>query len=298
LESESAGKELTAARKGILRKVISASRAMPVFPTIVLVTFILVGIFAGLLAPNDPIKTNLMDSLIPPMWQEGGTSNYLLGTDYLGRDILSRLLHGTTISLRVGFIVVLVCGGIGTALALLSGYLGGWWDIIIMRITDMMMSLPYLLVAITLAAILGPSANNVILVLCVVGWAGYARVLRSEVLHVKEGDFIRLATVAGASKVRIMFLHILPNIVNTLIIMATLQLGMVIITEASLSFLGVGVPPPHPAWGSMLSDGRQYIVYAWWICVWPGLAIMLVVLSCNLMGDWLRVRLDPKFRQL
>jgi len=298
LESESTGKGLAAARQGVLRKVISTSRAMPVFPTIILVTFILVGIFAGHLAPHDPIKTNLTDSLIPPMWQDGGTSNYPMGTDYLGRDILSRLLHGSTISLKVSFIVVFVCGGIGTVLALLSGYLGGWWDIIIMRITDMMMSLPYLLVAITLAAILGPSANNVILVLCVVGWAGYARVLRSEVIRVREGDFIRLASVAGASKIRIMFLHILPNIMNTLIIMTTLQFGTVIISEASLSFIGVGVPPPNPAWGSMLADGRDYITFAWWLCVWPGVAIVLVVLSCNLLGDWLRVRLDPKFRQL
>lgn len=281
-----------------IQKAIFAVRSMPVFPGIILVIFILIGIFAGLIAPHDPNQTKLMDSIIPPMWQKGGTSTYPLGTDHLGRDELSRLLYGATISLRVSFIVVIISGGIGTALALSAGYLGKWWDILIMRITDMMLSLPSLLVAIIMAAVLGPSVNNVILVLSVVGWAGYTRVLRSEVLRVKEQDFVRLAAVAGASKIRIMLKHIFPNIVNTLIVLATLQLGNVIIAEASLSFIGVGVPPPNAAWGSMLAEGRQYVTFAWWLCVWPGLAILLVVLSCNLLGDWLRVRLDPKFRQI
>ena len=281
-----------------IKKILSALKTVPVFPGTILLIFLICGIFAPYIAPQDPIKNHIMDSLTRPFWGEGGSTTYLLGTDQMGRDILSRLIHGATISLKVGFIVVFVAGGIGTTLALISGFLGGWVDMVIMRFVDMMLSLPYLLIAIVLAAILGPSLNNVILILVIVGWAQYARVLRGEVLRVKEGEFVNLAIVGGASKIRIMIRHILPNIVNTFIILGTLNLGNVIITEASLSFIGVGVPPPNPAWGSMLADGRQYITFAWWITTWPGLAIMLVVLSCNLLGDWLRLKLDPKFRQL
>ena len=212
--------------------------------------------------------------------------------------MLSRLLFGTGITLQVGFLVVVLAGLIGTTVALLSGYLGGWVDIVLMRLTDIMMSMPLLVIAIVLAAVLGPSKNNLIFVLTVMGWATYARVLRGEVLRIKEGEFVSLAVIAGCSKKRIMLHHIFPNMVNTLVVLATLQLGMVIIAEASLSFLGVGVPPPNPAWGSMIAEGRSYISTAWWLCTWPGLAILLVVLSCNLFGDWLRVRLDPKFRQI
>ncbi len=194
--------------------------------------------------------------------------------------------------------MVFFAGAIGTVMALLSGYLGGWVDIILMRITDIKMSLPYLLIAIVLAGVLGPSKNNIIIILTIIGWAGYARVIRSEVLRIKEGDFIRLARVAGASKTRIMLVHIFPNTVNTLIILATLQLGGVILTESSLSFLGIGVPPPDPAWGSMLAGGRSFMTSARWLAVWPGLAILFVVLASNLLGDWLRDRLDPKFRQV
>ena len=167
-----------------------------------------------------------------------------------------------------------------------------------MRITDMFLSMPYLIIAIALAAVLGPSKHNIILIMIILGWAGYARILRGEVLRIKTADFIKLAYVARASKVRIMFLHIFPNIVNTLVILSTLQLGTVIIMESSLSFLGLGVPPPEPAWGSMVADGRVVMNTAWWISTWPGIAILLVVMSSNLLGDWLRLRLDPKFRQL
>jgi len=240
----------------------------------------------------------LNNSLMPPFWEEGGSTSYLLGTDQLGRDMLSRVIGGAGISLQVGFVVVFISGTIGSIFALLSGYLGGWVDVIIMRMADTFLALPYMLIAIAMAAILGPSRNNIILILVIMGWAGYARVLRSEVLRIKEVNFIQLAIVAGCSNVRIMLRHIFPNIVNTLTIMATLQFGSVIIAESSLSFLGLGVPPPHPAWGSMLADGRNHMTNAWWMSVWPGVAILLVVLSCNLLGDWLRVRLDPKFRQL
>lgn len=258
----------------------------------------IVGIFGTSFAPHDPNEAHFEVALRPPFWQEKGEVTNPLGTDHLGRDTLSRLLCGASISLQVGILVVAFAGLVGTMVALLSGYLGGWVDTLLMRFTDIMMSLPYLIIAIVLAAVLGPSKNNIIMILSITGWASYARVLRGEVLRIKQGEFISLAVIAGCSKKRIMFRHVFPNMVNTLVILATLQLGVVIIAEASLSFLGVGVPPPNPAWGSMIAEGRAYMSTAWWLCTWPGLAILLVVLSCNLFGDWLRVRLDPKFRQI
>ena len=264
----------------------------------ILLLFLFCGIFGDFITPHDPMKTNLGAAKTPPSWQKGGSTKYLLGTDAFGRDILSRIIRGAGISLQVGFAVVVFAGTLGAVIALLSGYLGGWVDAVLMRITDMFLSMPYLMIAIALAAVLGPSKHNIILIMAILGWAGYARVLRGEVLRIKGADFIKLAIVARAGKVRIMLRHIFPNIVNTLVVLATLQLGIVIIMESSLSFLGLGVPPPEPAWGSMVADGRIMMFTAWWVSTWPGIAILLVVLSCNLLGDWLRVRLDPKFRQL
>jgi len=286
------------ARHISVSKIRTAMRQAPWVSVVILIVFLVCGLFGPFIMPHDPLKTNFTEVLNPPFWQEGGSLRHFLGTDYMGRDILSRLIQGAGISLQVGFIVIVIAGVLGAVVALLSGYLGGWVDTVLMRITDMFLSMPYLMIAIALAAVLGPSKNNIILILIILGWAGYARVLRGEVLRIKEGDFIKLAVVAGASKTRIMIRHIFPNIVNTLVVLATLQLGIVIIMESSLSFLGLGVPPPEPAWGSMCADGRLHIFGAWWICFWPGLAILLVVLSANLLGDWLRVRLDPKFRQL
>jgi len=282
----------------LIRKLMAMFRELPVFSSVVLLVFLLIGLFGNMIAPYDPTMADFEYTLAPPFWQEGGTIKHPLGTDQFGRDILSRMICGTRISLEVGIITVALGGLIGTLVAILAGYLGGWVDIILMRLTDTMLSLPYLMIAITFAAILGPSKNNIIIVLAVVGWARYARVLRGEVLSLRESNFVSLAIISGVSKAKIMLVHIFPNIINTLIILATLQLGMVIIAEAALSFLGVGVPPPNPAWGLMIAEGRDYIASAWWLCAWPGLAIMLVVLSFNLFGDWLRVRLDPKFRQL
>lgn len=286
------------AKRNSVSKIRTAMRKAPWVSVVILIVFLVCGLFGTFIMPHDPLKTNFTETLNPPFWQEGGSLGYFLGTDYMGRDILSRLIQGAGISLQVGFIVIALAGILGTVVALLSGYLGGWVDTILMRITDTFLSMPYLMIAIALAAVLGPSKNNIILILVILGWAGYARVLRGEVLRVKEGDFVRLAIVAGCSETRIMLRHIFPNIVNTLVVLATLQLGIVIIMESSLSFLGLGVPPPEPAWGSMCADGRLHIFNAWWICFWPGLVILLVVLSANLLGDWLRVRLDPKFRQL
>ena len=280
------------------RNIFSVMRGAPLIPIGILTVFIFIGIFGRFILPHDPTEMDLMASEKPPFWMEQGSTSFFLGADELGRDLLSRIIGGATISLQVGFIVVCFAGSLGSSIALLSGFIGGKVDTVLMMLTDMFLSLPYLLIAIVLAAILGPSKNNIIFILVFLGWDGYARVLRSEVLRVKEADFVNLARVAGCSNFRIMWREIFPNMVNTLIIMATLSLGAVIIAESSISYLGLGVPPPDPAWGSMVSDGRDYMSTAYWVSLWPGMAIMLVVLSCNLLGDWLRIRLDPKFRQI
>jgi len=271
----------------------------PLVPVLILVGFALVAVFANMLAPHDPEVGKLAARFRPPSWQAGGTTEYLLGTDHLGRDVLSRLIFGARVSIVVGFTAVIVAGAIGTALGILSGYLGGWVDQVIMRITDTWLALPALTFAIFLAAIVGPSEMNIVIILGAVYWTRYARVIRGEVLSLKERDFVRLAIVAGLSKWKIMARHILPNVINTAIVLGTLMLGVVIVTEAALSFLGVGVPPPKPAWGLMLADGKRGLMVGyWWLTVLPGTCIMLMVLSANLLGDWLRVKLDPQLRQL
>ena len=224
---------------------------------------------------------------------------YLLGTDHVGRDVLSRLIFGARVSMIVGVAAVLVAGSIGTFLGIVSGYLGGWVDQVIMRIADAWLALPALTFAIFLAAIVGPSEFNIVIILGAVYWTRYARVIRGEVLSLKQREFVRLAVVAGCPKHVIMWRHILPNVINSATVLGTLMLGVVIVTEAALSFLGVGVPPPKPAWGLMMSDGKQGLMVGhWWLTVLPRICIMLMVLSANLLGDWLRVKLDPQLRQL
>ena len=276
-----------------------STKGFPTIPTAILVTVALVAIFADVLAPHNAEVGTLGDRFRPPAWQAGGSQTYLLGTDHLGRDMLSRLIFGARVSMVVGFTAVIVAGFIGTVLGIISGYHGRWVDQVIMRFTDTWLALPVLTFAIFLAVILGPSEFNIIIILGAVFWTRYARVIRGEVLSVKERDFVRLAVVAGCSKWTIMRRHILPNVINTAIVLATLQLGVVIVTEAALSFLGVGVPPPKPAWGLMLADGKKGMMAGyWWLTVLPGSCIMLMVLSANLLGDWLRVKLDPQLRQL
>jgi peptide/nickel transport system permease protein len=271
----------------------------PWIPVIIISVIALVAIFADVIAPYNPEIGVLGDRFRPPAWQAGGSQAHLLGTDHVGRDVLSRLIFGARVSMVVGFTAVIVAGIIGTGLGILSGYLGGWVDQVIMRITDTWLALPALTFAIFLAAVVGPSMWNIVIILAAVYWTRYARVIRGEVLSLRERDFVRLAIVAGCSKKTIMQRHILPNVVNSAIVLGTLMLGVVIVTEAALSFLGVGVPPPKPAWGLMLADGKKGLMAGyWWLTVLPGLCIMFMVLSANLIGDWLRVKLDPQLRQL
>ena len=223
---------------------------------------------------------------------------HILGTDKLGRDMLSRIIYGARISLTVSLIAIFVGGIIGTVLGLISGYFGGRTDAVIMRLVDISLALPTILLALVLVAVVGPSFGTVITVLVVLLWARYARLVRGETLAIKELDFIARARVAGASAIRIMLKYIFPNVVNSLIVLATLQVGYVILFESSLSFLGAGLPRAEPAWGVMVADGRELIVTAWWVSMFPGLAIMLTVLALNLLGDWLRDHLDPKLRNL
>jgi peptide/nickel transport system permease protein len=282
----------------MVRSIFQAKRFPGVSLAILLFLLIIPGLFAEWVAPHDPIKGSLSKRLKPPMWVQGGSVEYPLGTDKVGRDILSRMIHGSRVSLRVSLEAILVSGVIGTALGLISGYFGGRTDAVIMRLVDISLGLPIILIALVFVAALGPSFTTVIVVTSILLWSRYARQVRGETLSIKEYDFIARARVAGASHFRIMFRYILPNVVNSLTVLATLQVGFVILLESSLSFLGAGIPRPTPAWGLMVADGRELIVTAWWIAMFPGLAIMLTVLSLNLLGDWLRDHLDPKLKNI
>lgn len=274
-------------------------RRYPLFAVAILLFLLIIpAVFAPWISPHDPFQGSLSNRLIPPAWQDGGTTTYLLGTDKLGRDMLSRIIYGARVSLTVSLIAIFVGGIIGTVLGLVSGYFGRKVDAVLMRLVDISLSLPTILLALVLVAAVGPSFGTVITVLIVLLWARYARLVRGETLAIKELDFIARARVAGASHIRIMTKYIFPNVVNSLIVLATLQVGYVILLESALSFLGAGLPRAEPAWGVMVADGRELIVTAWWVSMFPGLAIMLTVLSLNLLGDWLRDHLDPKLRNL
>ena len=283
-----------------LGAVIKAAREAPLVPVVILGGLMLVAIFADLIAPHDPtLPVKSAKVFDPPFWMEGGNWTTPLGTDFQGRDILSRLIHGARVSLIVGLMGTLVAGSIGTAMGILSGYVGGWVDQIIMRVTDAWLALPAIVFAIFLAAMVGPSMWNIVVILGAVYWTRYARVIRGEVLTLREREFVKLAEIAGASKWRVIKRHILPNVMNTATVLASLTVGVVIIAEASLSFLGVGVPPPQPAWGLMLSEARPTLMAGqWWLTVFPGACILLIVLATQLFGDWLRVKLDPQLRNL
>jgi len=284
---------------GRIVQTILPSRRFPSISLFILIfLLVLPGIFAPQLAPHNPIKGSLGARLKPPAWVAGGSITYPLGTDKVGRDILSRIIYGARVSLSVSLVAIVVSGAIGVTLGLIAGYFGGKIDALIMRLVDISLGLPVILIALVFVAVVGPSFGTVIIVTSFLLWARYARQVRGETLSIRERDFISRARVAGASHLRIMFRYILPNVINTLTVLATLQIGAIILLESTLSFLGAGIPRPTPTWGSMIADGRDLIVVAWWIAMFPGLAIMLTVLSLNLLGDWLRDHLDPKLRNI
>ena len=275
-----------------VQRVASMFRGAPKLSLIFIVLAISCALFAPVIAPYDPIEKDFENILAPP------SSQYWLGTDNVGRDNLSRIVYGARISVRIAVIAVALAATVGTLVALAAGVFRGWVDVVLMRITDGFMALPYLMVALMVVALMGASITNVILVIGLLRWMGFARVIRGEVLKLMESDYVRLAHVAGASRPRVMMRHILPNVTNTLLVLITLEIGLAVITESTLSFLGLGVPRPDPSWGSMLKDAQQYIYIAWWSPVFAGLAITMLVMSCNLAGDWLRDRTDPTRRQL
>jgi peptide/nickel transport system permease protein len=276
----------------------SVSRRWPVVSISIIVVFVLVALLAPLLSPADPYEQSLRLRFRPPVWEERGSWANPLGTDRLGRDMLSRILWGSRVSLAAGVVTVLIASAFGAAIGLVAGYYGGRVDATLMRVTDATLAFPVILLALILAVTVGPSFTNVVIAIAVILWARYARVIRGQVLTLMQLDFIAQARIAGAGAWRVITRHLLPNTLNTLVVLVTLQIGYVIIVEASLSFLGAGIPPPTPAWGSMIAEGRDVITIAWWVSFFPGLVILLVVLAFNLLGDWLRDALDPKLRQL
>ena len=278
---------------------VSWQRAALLLPSIIILgAFLIAGAFADLLSAYDPENIVLVDRLTPPALQDGGSWDHPLGTDNLGRDILSRVMYGARVSLLVVAICIPSSALIGAFTGLIAGWRGGWWDRVLMRLVDIQLALPAILFALLIAVVFGASLRNVIIIIIVFTWSSYARLVRADVLSLREQEFIIAARSSGASDSRILFRHILPNLLNTIVIMATLEVPQVILIEAALSFLNVGVAPGTPSWGAMISEGRNFMTIAWWPIWMPGIAILLVSLTGNLMGDWLRDLLDPRLRNL
>lgn len=260
----------------------------------ILIAVICTSIFAPVLAPHDPAATNISKMLKPPFWMDGGDLSYPLGTDNLGRDILSRLIYGSQISLLVGICSVVVAGIIGMIVGLVAGFFGGLIDNLLMRIVDSFLSIPNILFSLVILSVLNPGIITLIFVIGITNWVTYARIIRSEVLTIKEMDYIRAAKSIGLKNVSIAFKHALPNVFSSFIVVSTLSVATTIILEASLSFLGLGIQPPTVSWGEMLSSGRNYLATNWWVATFPGVAITTTVLGIILLGDWLRDVLDPR----
>lgn len=269
----------------------SRARTLPWAALIILGLIVIAAVFAPLLTSYNPADTALTDALLPP------SHAHWLGTDELGRDYYARLLYGARISLIVVIVGLAAAGIVGLVIGVVSGYVRGFLDAVLMRLTDAFMGLPTILIALVFVGAVGQGLTTVIVALTIVGWAPFARIVRSEVLSLRERQYVALARIAGCSERRIMIRHILPNVFNTFVVIASLQASKFVLTEASLSFLGAGVPPPTPTWGNMISDGLQFMTTAWWMTVVPGVALVAMVFSMNLFGDWLRDALDPKLRQ-
>jgi peptide/nickel transport system permease protein len=270
----------------------------PVIPVILLLPILIFGLFGEFIYPHNPTEMSLENTLLPPSFVHGGNPAYFLGTDKLGRDLLSRLIQGARASLLVSLCGVFLAGIIGVTLGMLAGYFKGKLDMIIMRIVDTWMSIPGILLFILLAAVMKPGIGTIIISITVVFWVAYARIVRGDVMSAAQREYVTLAKVTGCSNFRILTKHILPNIINTVVVVATLQVGMAILMEAAITFLGLGIQPPDTAWGLIIADGRSYMTTAWWIPTFAGLCIVFTVLGVNLLGDWLRDKLDPRLRQL
>jgi peptide/nickel transport system permease protein len=273
-------------------------RGLPYWSLLIFGLVVIAAIGGENVAPHDPNGLDLGSAFKPPSWLEGGSIDYLLGTDNLGRDIFSRIIAGARVTLTVAVYAIVISGGIGALIGMIAGYFGKIVDTFIMRLVDIQMSIPSLALALVIATVLSPSLTTVIVVISITYWTWYARIIRGEILSLKERDYVALAKVAGCSTTIIFVRHLLPNILNMLLVLASLQVGQVIIFEASLSFLGLGIQSPDVSWGLMLADARNYIGNAWWAITLPGVAIMLTCLSANLIGDWLRDTFDPRRRQL
>ena len=293
------GKMIRAARVPVDlgRRTVRAaiSGRFPIVSMALMTVFVLAAVLAPVMAPHSPTKANLSVSLQPPVWQ-GGTGEYILGTDKLGRDILTRIMYGARTSLTVAALSIAGAGVLGTAAGLVAGYYRGWVEALIMRWVDIMLSVPPVLLALLFAVTWGASFAIVLTVIMVILWAPYARLVHAETLSVRERDYILAAHAVGAPAARILVLHIAPNLLNTVVVLATLQVGIVVLLEAGLSFLGVGIPPPTASWGIMVSDGRQVLEKAWWVATVPGITLSLLILSVNFLGDWLRDFTDPTLR--
>lgn len=290
--------EIGAQRPGMFAGAWRFSRRWPIIPAAILVVMIVFAVFAPLLTTHNQEYGDLRATNTPPSWLAGGTLKYPLGTDPLGRDILTRIIYGARISLQVAGIVLLFGAVGGAVIGLISGYFAGQVDELLMRVVDLSLAIPFILVALTVLIVFGQSLTVIIMLLIMFSWGGFARQVRAETLSLRTLDYIALAKVAGGGPILILSKHILPGVFNTIIVVSTLQVGSLILTESILSFLGVGIPAPTPAWGVMVSDGRNYLDTAWWVALFPGLAIFLTVLAFNFLGDWFRDRFDPRLRQL
>ncbi len=288
---------LQVSRSSRLSRAYANFRKWPYIPALVLAILVLAAIAAPVISPYDPVKGDLRARSKPPLGF-GGTTEHIFGTDNQGRDIFSRIIHGARVSISFAAITMLLSVALGAVIGAVSGYFGGHVDETLMRLVDLQNALPFILAALVFVGVFGASFSTLLVIIAIFSWGPTARQIRGEILQLKQMDYVALARIAGASSPRIIFRHLLPGVTNTLIVVATLGTGQIILTEATLSFLGVGIPPPRPAWGSMVSFGRNYIDSAWWIAVIPGIAIALVVVSLNFLGDWLRDYFDPRLRQI
>ena len=270
------------------------ARRFPFFALAMALLLLIAAVFGTIVAPFPAAQNDPAASLLPPFWQEGGSAPHLLGTDQLGRDLFSRLIAGARISLVTGAAAIFVAGAIGVFLGLMAGYRGGLLGSAIMRLVDAFLALPFILLALALISALGSGVSNIILVMILTNWPRYARLVRSEVVSIKERDFVTLARIAGVKPMRIAFVHILPNAMSSIAVLAVMDMGRAIILEASLSFLGLGIQPPDVSWGLMLADGKMLMTFAWWLMAFPGITIVLAVMSFNAIGDWLQMRFDPR----